>query len=361
MSQPSDASRLRVATIRGDGIGPEVVDEGLRVLEAVADLVDLNLEVQHFPHGADHYLATGELASPALLEALAGVDAVYLGAVGDPRVQPRVLEGGLLVALSRHFQMDISVRPYRLHAEHLTPLKNRTAGDIDLVVVRESAEDLFALPAGSIHPGTDDEVQVGGIAFSRRMVERVTRYGFQLARERRCRLVVVEHSNAAASHDIWRTTFERVAPDYPDVDSARMAPDAFAMALVTEPDAFDVAVTSWMLGGVFSDIVAALVGGLGLSGSGRLSSTGGPSLFEPTHGSAPKHAGRGVASPVGAIHAIELLLRHTGHPDAASLIADALAGALGDGDIPSVTTHCGLSTSQQGDRVLAHLPNRDDR
>jgi 3-isopropylmalate dehydrogenase len=346
---------LRVAAIPGDGIGPEVLEQGLRVLRAATAFTGVAVEVRTLPQGADHYLATGELLGHELLRELAAVDAIYLGAVGDPRVPPRVLEAGVLIALSRHFQMDISVRPYRLHASHLSPLAGRAPGTIDLVVVRESAEDLFALPAGSIHPGTDDEVQVGGIAFSRRMLERVTRHGFELARRRRQRLVVVEHSNAAASHDIWRTTFERLAPEHPDVDSERMAPDAFAMALVTEPERFDVVVTSWMLGGVFSDIAAALVGGLGLSGSCRLSSTGGPSLFEPTHGSAPKHAGRGVASPLGAIHAAQLLLEHTGHVDAAAVIADALDAVLGSGEIPSVTTRCGLSTVEQGDRVVARL------
>jgi 3-isopropylmalate dehydrogenase len=350
----SEDRPLRIAVIRGDGIGPEVIDQGVRVLRAASERTGVELELRDLPHGADHYLATGELVGPELLADLASVDAIYLGAVGDPRVPPRVLEAGVLMALSRHFQMDISVRPYRLHADRLTPLK-ATGGGVDLVVVRESAEDLFALPAGSIHPGTDDEVQVGGIAFSRRMVERVTRYGFDLARRRRQRLVVVEHSNAAASHDIWRTTFERLAPEHPDVDSERLAPDAFAMALVTDPGRFDVVVTSWMLGGVFSDIAAALVGGLGLSGSCRLSSTGGPSLFEPTHGSAPKHAGRDRASPVGAIHAAELMLHHCGQPAAASLIGDAIAAALHEGDIPSVTTDSGVGTVAQGDRVLARL------
>jgi 3-isopropylmalate dehydrogenase len=348
-------STLRLGVLPGDGIGPEVVEQGLRVLAAVADATDLQLELRPFPHGADHYLDTGELVSEEVLGQLADVDALYLGAVGDPRVETGVLERGILMAISRRFQMDVSVRPYRLHAPGLSPLRDRQAGDIDLVVVRESAEDLFAIPAGLIHPGTDDEVQVGGVAFSRRMVERVTRYGFELARQRSGHAVVVEHSNAAGSHAIWRTTFERLAPEYPDVEASRLAPDAFAMALVSEPERFDVAITSWMLGGVFSDIAAALVGGLGLSGSCRLSSTGGPSMFEPIHGSAPKYAGQGVASPIGAIHSVELLLRHLGHEQGATLIADALASALSDGSIPSVTARSGLSTSTQGDLVLERI------
>jgi 3-isopropylmalate dehydrogenase len=346
---------LSVALIPGDGIGGEVTAEAVRVLEAAAALEEIALSTESFPHGADHYLRTGELADAALLDQLAQKDAILLGAVGDPRVTPRVLEGGLLVAIGRHFQMDISMRPYRLHAPHLTPLSARSAGDIDVVIVRESAEDLFALPAGSIHPGTEDEIQVGGIAFSRRMIERVIRYGLGLARERRRRLVVVEHSNAAASHELWRTTFERIAVENPDVEWERMAPDAFAMSLILEPERFDVAVTSWMLGGVFADIAAALVGGLGLSGSVRISSSGGPSMFEPAHGSAPKHAGKGTASPLGAIHSVELLLRHNGHAAAADRVARAISTALNDGSIPSVTTRSGVSTRAQGDAILSRL------
>lgn len=355
MTEPLRNQPLRIGVIPGDGIGPEVVEQGLRILDAVAAIEPMDVEIRSFPHGADHHLATGELAPPVMLEELAELDAIYLGAVGDPRVATGILERGLLMAISRHFQMDISVRPYRLHAPGLSPLRDRNPGDIDLVVVRESAEDIFALPAGTIHPGTDDEVHVGAIAFSRKMVERVMRHGFRIAQQRRRKVVVVEHSNAAASHVIWRTTLERLASEYPDVDSSTMAPDAFAMALVTQPERFDVVVTSWMLGGILSDIAAALVGGLGLSGSVRLSSSGGPSLFEPTHGSAPRHAGRGIASPLGAIHSIELLLRHLGHVRAAERVGTALAGVLRDGDLRSVSTRSGVSTVDQGDLVLARL------
>lgn len=346
---------LRIAALPGDGVGPEVIAEGLKVLDAVAAVDGLNVEVVHFPHGADHYLETGELVGPELFEGLAGCDALYLGAVGDPRVAPRVLERGILIAITRQFQMDISVRPYRLATERLTPLKGRDVGDVDLVVVRESAEDLFALPAGLIHPDTEDEVQVGGIAFSRRMVERVTRYAFELARARRSRLTMVEHSNAAASHDIWRLTFERLAPEYGDVESWRMAPDGFAMSLISEPGIFDVVVTSWMLGGIFSDMAAALVGGLGLAGSARLSSSGGPSMFEPIHGSAPKHAGKQTASPLGAIHSLEILLRDRGHARSADRIAAAITDTLASGRIPSATTRSGVSTREQGNLIAAHV------
>ena len=349
---------LRVAVLPGDGIGPEVVREGLRVLHEVAALDDLKVEVESFPQGAEHYLATGELATPAFLDEVAGFDALYLGAVGDPRVAPRVLEAELLIAISRHFQMDISVRPYRLANASLTPLKGREPGDIDLVVVRECAEDLFALPAGAIHPGTDDEVQVGGIAFSRRMVERVTRYAFELARTRRHRLVMVEHSNAAASHDMWRHTFERLAPEYDDVESWRMAPDGFAMTLIADPGIFDVVVTSWMLGGIFSDMAAAFVGGLGLSGSARLSSSGGPSMFEPIHGSAPKYAGADLASPLAAIHSVELLLRHHGQVRSADRIANGIERVLVSGQVPSATARSGVPTHRQGDLILDAI--RDD-
>jgi isocitrate/isopropylmalate dehydrogenase len=349
------ASSLRIGVIPGDGIGPEVINEGLKVLEEVARLDGLRLEMIHFPHGAEHLLATGELASEEFFEELSTVQAVYLGAVGDPRIPPRVLETGLLAAIARRFSMDISLRPYRLHAERLTPLRGRAVGDIDLLVIREAAEDFIGLPAGSIHPGTDHEVLIGSIAFSRRLIDRVVRLGFEQARERRSSVVVVDQSNAAEAHQIWRDAQQRIADDYPDVASERLSPDHFAMSLISTPERFDVVVTSWMLGGIFSDMAAALIGGLGMSGNVRLSTGDGPSMFEPTHGSAPKYAGRQVASPLGAIHAAELLLRHNGFRDSAERIAKAIAGALGDGTISDTSTRSGMSTAAQGAAILHRL------
>lgn len=361
--QSGDAATLRVAVMRGDGIGPEVVDEAVKVLAAVADIHGFSYQATDFPHGADRYLSTGKLIDTADLMGLGQHDAVLFGAVGDRRVPPRTLERGLLFAISQHFDMTVSVRPSRLYAEHLSPLRPGASNAVDCVIVREAAEDVFALPGSSLRPGSPAEVSLGTVVFTRATVERVIRYGFRLAQDRAklerrtgrpCRVTVVDQSNAAAVYDIWPRVLAEVAPDYSAVEAEHEAPDAFAMRLIKEPERYDVVVTSWMLGGIFADMAAMLVGGLGLSGSARISATG-PSLFEPTHGSAPKYAGHGTASPLGAIEAARMLLAGTGHPEAAECIEAAVAHVLANRSIPTVRAGSGVSTSEQGDLVVAAL------
>lgn len=357
---------LRVAVMRGDGIGPEVVNEALKVLAAVADRHDFSYQLTDFPHGAEHYLSTGELISPVDLARLADHDAVLFGAVGDPRVPPRTLERGLLFAIAQRFDMSVSIRPYRLHAEHLSPLKAGGPDATDCVIVREAAEDVFALPGSSLRLGSPEEVSIGTVVFTRAMVERVVRHGFCLARDRAMldrrrgrasRVTVVDQSNAAAVYDIWTRVLGEVAPEYPEVEAEHEAPDAFAMRLIKEPGRYDVVVTSWMLGGIFADMGAMLVGGLGLSGSARISATG-PSLFEPTHGSAPKYAGTDTVSPLGAIEALRLLLESNGQPEAAEGIGEAVHHVLATKSIPSLRAGSGVSTREQGDLVVAALQPR---
>ena len=349
--------------MRGDGIGSEVIEQALKVLDAVGRLYDVGCELTEFPHGANHYLSTGELIGAEDLARLAEHDALLFGAVGDPMVPPRTLERGLLFAITQRFGMEVSVRPYRLYAERLSPLRSRGADPIDCVIVREAAEDVFALPGSSLRRGSPAEVSLGTVVFTRPTVERVIRHGFELARHRArldrranrpSRVTVVDQSNAAVVYELWSRVLAEVAPDYAEVESEHEAPDAFAMRLIKEPERYDVVVTSWMLGGIFSDMAAMLVGGLGLSGSARLSPTG-LSLFEPTHGSAPKYAGQGVASPLGAIEALRLLLEHNGHPEAGGCIDRAVEQVLASGAVPHVGAGCGVSTQRQGDLVVDAL------
>lgn len=357
------AQTLRVAVVRGDGIGPEVVDEALKVLHTVARTEAFSVDIEEFDLGAERYLATGELVTAETLDRLQQHDAILFGAVGDPRVAPRVLERGILFELCRHFAMDISVRPFRAYAEGLSPLKRVPPHPVDGVIVREAAEDVFALPGSSLRLGGEDEVSVGSVIFTRDMVERTLRHGFELASTRSAstgragrtaRVTVVDQSNAASVYEIWPRTLDHVAADYPQVEAEHEAPDAFAMRLIREPERYDIVVTSWMLGGIFADIAATLVGGLGLSGSARLSS-GSLSLFEPTHGSAPRHAGRGVASPIGAIEALRLLLEHVGHAGAAARVGAAVSAVLGDGSLADVSTSSGVSTQAQGDMIAQRI------
>lgn len=368
MTVPEDPpGTLRIAVIPGDGIGPEVVAEAMKVLDALARIDGFSVESEQFDIGAERYLRTGELVTVETLDLLSRHDAILFGAVGDPRVAPRILERGILFEICRRFGMDISVRPFRSYAASLSPLRNAPSTPIDGVIVREAAEDVFALPGSALREGTPNEVSVGSVIFTRDMVERTLRHGFELAvaradgtagENRPGMVTVVDQSNAASVYEIWPRTLRDVAAAYPEIESEREAPDAFAMRLIRAPERYDVVVTSWMLGGIFADMAATIVGGLGLSGSARLSS-GALSLFEPTHGSAPKHAGRGVASPIGAIEALRLLLEHTGHVRSAARIEAAIAGVLGDGALADVSTSSGVSTQQQGDMIVQRIETLD--
>jgi 3-isopropylmalate dehydrogenase len=356
------AGPLRIAVMRGDGIGSEVIEQALHVLAVVGELYGVDYTLHEFPHGAEHYLATGELIDDDALERLGEHHALLFGAVGDPRVAPRTLERGLLFTITQRYRMDISVRPYRLVAERLSPL--RPGGEpLDCVIVREAAEDVFVLPGSSLRRGFPDEVSLGTVVFTRPTVERVIRYGFELARARTLidrrhdrgpRVTVVDQSNAAVVYDLWSRVLAEVAPEFSDVEHEHEAPDAFAMRFIKEPSRYDVVVTSWMLGGIFADMGAILVGGLGVSGSARLSERG-LSLFEPTHGSAPKYAGKGVVSPLGAVEALRLLLEHNGHRQAAAAIDRAVEEVLVEGAVPDAGARSGVSTQQQGQLVAAAL------
>ena len=341
----------RIGVIPGDGIGPEVVAEGLAVLAAISGPAGFRYELTSYPLGAEHYLATGEVLPPATLDELRGLDAIYFGAAGDPRVPPRVLELGLLHGIVQALDLYVNARPARLHAARLCPLKDRTPADLDLVMVRETTEDCFG-PGRVIRRGGPDEIALGEIVFSRPGQARGMRYAFDLARRRRRRVTLVHQANAIGAHDLLVRVFGEVAGEFPDVETDEMAPDAAAMWMVRSPDAFDVVYTTNFVGGILSDLAAVLSGGLGLSPSARLH-PGRVSLFEPTHGSAPRYAGLGVASPLGAIGAIGLMLDHLGEGEAAARIEAAMAGLLRDGRVRSADARSGQGTREVGALVAA--------
>jgi 3-isopropylmalate dehydrogenase len=338
----------------GDGIGPEVTAEAVKCLEAVTEVHGLTCTTTTFPHGAEHYLATGEVLSDENFSSIAGHDAILFGATGDPRVPNRLLGRGILFRLSRELGLDLSVRPVRLYAPSLSPLRSTEDGPVDLVLVREATQDVAAVPGGTVSAGRPDEMSVGHIVFSRRIVEKTIRYAFELARRRggKRRVSLCDHANIAEVYDIWGRVAEEVAAQYPDVELESAAPDAVAMQLVKNPGHFDVIVTSMVFGGIFADLAAVLAGGVGLAGSVRLN-PGVISLFEPIHGSAPKYAGKDVVSPVGAIASVVLLLRHVGHEDAAAALDRAIEQAFQRGAIPSAASNSGVGTRQQGDIVAA--------
>ncbi|WP_456598593.1 isocitrate/isopropylmalate dehydrogenase family protein [Blastococcus sp. SYSU DS0616] len=345
---------FRVAVLPGDGIGPEVTAEAVKCLEAVAEVHGLTCATTQFPHGAEHYLASGEVMSDESFAAISGHDAILFGATGDPRVPGRMLGRGILFRLVRDLGLDLSIRPVRLYAPSLSPLRSTEDGRVDLVLVREAAQDVSAVPGGTVSAGSPDEVSVGQIVFSRRIVEKTIRHAFELARRRgrQRRVSLCDHANIAEVYDIWGRVAEEVAAEYPDVELESAAPDAVAMQLVKNPAHFDVIVTSMVFGGIFADLAAVLAGGVGLAGSVRLN-PGSVSLFEPIHGSAPKYAGKDVVSPVGAIASVVLLLRHVGHEDAAAALDRAIEQAFVRRAIPSAASNSGIGTRRQGDVIAA--------
>jgi len=346
----------RIAVIPGDGIGPEVVREALRVLERVAAIEGFGVRLSRYPFGAEHYLKSKEILPDTAFEEIRGQDAILLGAIGDPRVQVGLLEFGIIARMRFGLDLYVNLRPVRLYAEHLCPLKDKTPKDVDFVVVRENTEDAYAGMYGYFKKGTPDEIATQEILFTRKGTERIVRYAFELARSRgrAKKLTLVDKANAVRAMDLWTRTFEEVGREYPDIAREHAYIDAATMWCVKNPEWFDTVVTSNMFGDILTDLAAMIQGGLGVAASGNLH-PGRVSLFEPIHGSAPKHAGRNVANPIAAIMAVQMMLDFLGEKRAAQRIEETVAGLLRSKRIPSLGSDSGLGTSAVGDLVVEEL------
>lgn len=350
----------RIACIPGDGVGPEVIAEGLKVLKAAQALCgSFSLHFQEFPWGTDHYLKAGCMMPPEGLSILASFDAIYLGAVGDPRVPDAVTLHGLLLPIRRGFDQYACVRPLYLYPGVSSPLAHKEPGSIDLVVVRENTEGEYADVGGRIYPGTAAEVAFQAGVFTRRGTERVIRYAFELARSagRRRKVTSITKSNAQRYGMVfWDEVFYEVARDYPEVQVESQLVDAACMNFVRKPETFDVVVASNLFGDILTDLGAIVVGGLGLAASANLDPTRNhPSMFEPTHGSAPDIAGKGWANPLGSILAAAMMLDFLGEEGASSRIRQAVAEALRRGRVLTRDLGGSASTSQMGDEVVRCL------
>ncbi len=319
---------LRIAVVGGDGIGPEVVAEGLRVLRAVGPTHGFAVETTDYDLGARRWHATGETLPDSVLAELRGHDAILLGAVGDPSVPSGVLERGLLLRLRFELDHHVNLRPVRLLAGATTPLAGVTPADIDMVVVREGTEGPYAGSGGFLRRGTPHEIATEESLNTRFGVERVVRDAFRRAAARPRRLLTLVHKNNVLTHagDLWTRTVAAVAPDFPDVRTDYQHVDAAAMFFVTQPQRFDVVVTDNLFGDILTDLGAAIAGGIGLAASGNLDVSGAnPSMFEPVHGSAPDIAGQGKADPTATVLSVALLLDHLGLPQAAARVDAAVA------------------------------------
>ncbi|HXW75934.1 MAG TPA: 3-isopropylmalate dehydrogenase [Candidatus Eremiobacteraceae bacterium] len=350
------AKTYKIAVIGGDGVGPEVTEEGLKVLAAAADLFGFSYETTSYPFGADHYLATKEFMPDGQLDAFRRMDAILLGAIGDPRLPPGLVERGVIAATRFGLDLYINLRPIKLYAEHLCPIKDKKPEDVDLVVVRENTEDLYTGIGGHFKKGTPDEVVIANQIFTRKGCERAIRYAFALARTRKKqkKLTLVDKANAIETQQLWRRTAEEVAREFPDVALDFAYIDAACMWMVKNPETFDVVVTPNLFGDIITDLGAMVQGGMGVAASGNIN-PGHVSLFEPIHGSAPKYKGKNSVSPIAAIGAVGMMLDYLGEARAASAIESTIASLLRSRRIPSLDASSGLKTSEIGDLVAQSL------
>ena len=338
-----------IALIPGDGIGTEVVAEARKVLNAALP----NLQTTEYDLGAARYNRTGEVLPESVQSELDRHDAILLGAVGDPSVPPGVLERGLLLKLRFDFDQYVNLRPARLWPGTVGPLADVKAGDIDVVVVREGTEGIYAGAGGAMHRGSSAEIATEESLNTRYGTERVIRDAFERARRRDRKHVTCVHKANVLTHagDLWRRTFAEVAADFGDVSTEYQHVDAAAMFLVTRPGDFDVIVTDNLFGDILTDIAAAVTGGIGLAASGSVNPDHEhPSMFEPVHGSAPDIAGQGIADPIATILSASMLLEQLGYGDAATAVSKAVADELA-GRIPGETS----PTAAIGDRVAERV------
>lgn len=324
------AESFRIAVVPGDGIGSEVVTEGLKVLDAVSDRFDLNFETQSYDLGAQRYLASGEALPDSVLAELRDFDAILLGAVGDPAVPPGVLERGLLLRLRFELDHHVNLRPVKLFPGVTTPLAGKGPEDIDFVVCREGTEGPYAGAGGNLRTGTPHEVATEESINTAFGVERIVRDAFARA-ERRDRKVTLVHKTNVLVHagGMWQRVFDAVAAEHPDVTTDYVHVDAASMFFLTQPERFDVVVTDNLFGDILTDIGAAIAGGIGLAASGNLDPSGSnPSMFEPVHGSAPDIAGQGTADPTATALSVAMMLDHLGQSDAAAAVEAAVSADL---------------------------------
>ena len=350
------AKSYRIAVLGGDGIGPEVTREAVGTLRLAAEIEGFAIELREYPFGAEHHLKTQETLPPSALAEFRDMDAILVGAIGDPRVPVGMLERAIIAGIRFGLDLYVNLRPVKLFAEHLCPLKGKGPKDVDLVVVRENTEDVYVGIGGHFKKGTPDEVALQEMIFTRKGVERVLRYSFDLCRKRNRakKLTMVDKANAVAAMDLWTRAFEEVGRDYPDIQRDHAYIDAACMWMVKNPESFDTVVVSNMFGDILTDLGAAVQGGMGVAASGNIH-PGRVSMFEPIHGSAPKHAGKNVASPVGAILAAQMLLEHVGEEAAATRIGRAVESVFSSGELRSTGTDSGVSTEAQGRMIRERI------
>ena len=347
----------RIAVIPGDGTGPEVVREGLKVLEAAAQATGFKYETTTYDFGGERYLRTGETLPDSAIDELRQFDVIFLGAIGHPDVAPGILEKGVLLRLRFELDQYINLRPVKLYPNVDCPLKDKGPADIDFIVVRENTEGLYGGAGGFQYKGTPHEVSTQVHVTTRFGAERAIRYAFDLTRKRNKmkQLHLVGKTNVLTFvHDTWWRAFNEVGEaDYPDIKREYAHVDATCMWFVKNPEWFDVIVVENMFGDIITDLGAMIQGGMGIAAGGNINPQG-VSMFEPIGGSAPKYTGQNVICPLAAIGAVQMLVAELGEEQAADRIEQAIIKALGSGKIKSLNAgRMGMGTSEMGDLVAA--------
>ena len=351
MTVDNTATNYRLAVVAGDGIGPEVVAEGLKALAAATEGTDLAFEATEFDLGARRWHATGDTLTKEDLAAIGGHDVILLGAIGDPSVPSGVLERGVLLPLRFALDQYVNLRPSRLYPGEVSPLRDVT--EVDFVVVREGTEGPYVGNGGALRVDTPHEIATEVSINTRHGVERVVRYAFQVASKRPRKQLTLVHKHNVLVHagHLWRRTVEAVAPEFPDVSWDYLHIDAATIVMTTNPGKFDVIVTDNLFGDILTDQAAAISGGIGLAASGNVNPDRTfPSMFEPVHGSAPDIAGKGIADPSATVLSVAMMLDFLGHAELAARVEAAVASDAAEKD-PGVQR----TTAQVGDALAARI------
>lgn len=347
----------RIAVIPGDGIGPEVIAEGLKVLEAVSEKFKFKYHLEHYDLGGERYLRTGEILPDSVLEELKGMDAIYLGAIGHADVKPGILEKGILLKIRFELDQYINLRPVKLYPGVETPLRDKKPEDIDFVVVRENTEGAYLGAGGLFKKGTPDEIAIQEALHTRKGVERCVRFAFEYCRKRnrKNKVTLCGKTNVLTyAFDLWERAFYEVAREFEEIETNYAHVDAICMWMVKNPEWFDVIVTDNMFGDIITDLAAMIQGGLGIAAGANINPKG-VSMFEPMGGSAPKYAGRRVVSPLAAISACQMMMEHLDEEGAAREIERAIIKVL-ERDVKSLSAgQMGYSTSEVGDLVVKYI------
>lgn len=347
----------KIAVVPGDGTGPEVVAEGLKVLSAAARNFNFTLQLTHLDYGGDRYLRTGEVLPADAVSVLTNHDAIFLGAIGHPDVRPGILEKGILLHLRFALDQYINLRPVVLYPKVDTPLKNKGPKDIDFVVVRENTEGLYAGAGGVLKKGTADEVAIQESINTRKGVERCIRFAFEYTRKRnkKKKITLCGKTNVLTfAFDLWERTFYEVAKEYPDIATDYAHVDATCMWMVKNPEWFDVIVTDNMFGDIITDLGAMIQGGMGIAAGGNINPEG-VSMFEPIGGSAPKYTGKNVINPLAAICAAQMMINFLGEETAAAAMENAVKSVVAEKLQSLAAGKMGYGTKEVGDLVVSAL------